>query len=184
MNAWWSYFLPAFCAGLVFGVIAGSGAFRVKIVRPKDRPHEPDLIDQPRQRRVTFLAVGAALSIAAAALWHGPLGAANRFTAKIERIARQVLVANDAPSGVNVQIQHGPLTRQLILSGPGNDFQQAESARLLEQIPGVSGATWTRSAGIPLVIQGAIAAVLGFLLGLLLAYLAELRRRHNSQWTW
>jgi hypothetical protein len=184
MNAWWSYFLPVFSTGLILGAIAGTGAFRLKIVRPKDRPGEPDLVNQPRQRRVAFLVAGAALSIVAAALWHGPLGAADRFTTKIERIARDVLAANDAPNGVNVQIHHGPLTRQLILSGPGNDFQQAEAARLLEQIPGVSEATWTRSAGIPLVIEGAIAAVLGFLLGLLLAYLVELRRRHNSQWTW
>lgn len=184
MNAWWSYFLPVFCVGLVFGAIAGSGAFRMKIARAKDRPGEPDLIAQPRQRRVAFLVAGAALSIMAAALWHGPLGAADRFSTKIERIAREVLVANDAPKGLSVQIHHGPLTRQLILSGPGNDFQQAESARLLEQIPGVRDATWTRSAGIPLIIEGAIAAALGFLLGLVLAYLVELRRRHNSQWTW
>jgi hypothetical protein len=184
MNAWWGYFLPAFCAGMVFGVIAGAAAFRVKIVRPKDRPHEPDLIDQPRQRRVTFLVVGAALSIVAAALWHGPLGAADRFAARIEQSARKVLAANYAPGGVNVHIHHGPLTRQLMLSGPSNDFQQAEAARLLRQIPGVSTATWAPSVGIPLIVEGAIAAVLGFLFGLLLAYFAELRRRYNSQWNW
>ena len=184
MNAWWSYFLPVFCAGLVFGAVAGSGAFRMKIVRSKDRPGEPDLVDQPRQRRVTFLVAGVALSIIAAVLWHGPLGAAERFAAEVERGAREVLAANDAPNGVNVQIHRGPLTRQLILSGPSNDFQQAEAARLLSQIPGVHDATWTRSAGIPLIVEGAIAAVLGFLLGLLLAYLVELRRRYNSQWTW
>jgi membrane protease YdiL (CAAX protease family) len=184
MNAWWSYFLPALCAGVIFGAIAGSGAFRLKIVRAKDRPGEPDLVAQPRQRRIAFLIAGAALSIAAAALWHGPLGAADRFTTKIERIAREVLAANDAPNGIKVQIHHAPLTRQLVLAGPGNDFQQAESARLLEQIPGVSDATWTPSLRTPLVIEGAVAAVLGFLLGLLFAYLAELRRRYNSQWTW
>lgn len=184
MNAWWSYFLPAFCAGLVFGVIAGSGALRVKIVRPKDRPAEPDLVHQPRQRRVVFIVAGAALSIVAAAVWHGPLGAADRFSSAIERSARQVLVYNDAPNGINVHVHHAPLTRQLILSGPGDDFQRAEAARLLELIPGVSKATWTRHAGIPLIVQGAIAAVLGFLLGLLLAYLVELRRRYNAQWNW
>jgi hypothetical protein len=184
MNAWWSYFLPAFGAGLVFGVIAGAVAFRAKIVRPKDRPHEPDLIDQPRRRRVIFLAVGATLSIVAATLWHGPLGAGDRLAARVERSAREVLAANYAPNGVNVQIHHRPLTRQLILSGPSNDFQQAEAARLLRQIPGVSDATWTPSAGIPLIIEASIAALLGFLFGLLLAYLAELRRRYNSQWNW
>ena len=184
MNAWWGYFLPPLSAGMAFGVIAGAAAFRVKIVRPKERPREPDLIEQPRQRRLTFLAAGAALSILAAALWHGPLGAADRFAARIERSAREVLAANYAPGGVNVHIQRGPLTRQLMLSGPSNDFQQAEAARLLRLIPGVSDASWTPSAGIPLIVEGAIVAILGFLFGLLLAYLAELRRRHNSQWTW
>jgi hypothetical protein len=29
-----------------------------------------------------------------------------------------------------------------------------------------------------------IASLLGFLLGLLLAYLVELRRRYNAQWNW
>src|SRR5207245_6762966 len=159
-------------------------AFRVRILRPQDRPHEPDLIYPPRQRRVTFMVVGATLSIVAAAVWHGPLGAADRFAARIERSARQVLTANYAPGGVNVHIHHGPLTRQLMLSGPSNDFQQAEAARLLRQIPGVTDATWTTSTGIPLIVEGAIAALLGFLFGLLFAYLVELRRRHNSQWTW
>jgi hypothetical protein len=184
MNAWWSYFLPACSAGVVFGVIAGAAAFRVKIVRPKDRPAEPDLVGQPRQRRNAILAAGAVLSIIAAALWHGPLGAADRFAARIERSARRVLVYNDAPNGINVHIQHAPLTRQLILSGPADDFQRAEAARLLGLIPGVGDATWTPSTRIPLIVEGAIAALLGFLFGLLLAYLGELRRRHNSQWTW
>jgi hypothetical protein len=184
MNAWWGYFLPVFCTGTVFGAIAGSGAFRVKIVRRKDRPGEPDLVDPPRRRRTAFLLAGASLSIVAAALWHGPFGAADRFSSAIERSAREVLAYNDAPTGMSVRIHRGPLTRQLILSGPGNDFQQSEAARLLRQIPGVSDATWTRRGGIPLIVQGAIAALLGFLLGLLLAYLVELRRRYNSQWNW
>jgi ABC-type lipoprotein release transport system permease subunit len=35
-----------------------------------------------------------------------------------------------------------------------------------------------------LLVEGLFAAVLGFLLGLLLAYLVELRRRYNAQWNW
>jgi hypothetical protein len=72
----------------------------------------------------------------------------------------------------------------MILLGPADEFQRAEAARLLSQIPGVSDADWTESAGIPLIVEGAAAALVGFLLGLLLAYLVELRRRHNSQWNW
>jgi hypothetical protein len=35
-----------------------------------------------------------------------------------------------------------------------------------------------------LIAEGGIAAILGFLLGLLVAYLMELRRRFNAQWNW
>ena len=33
-------------------------------------------------------------------------------------------------------------------------------------------------------LLGAGIALLGFLFGLLLAYLGELHRRHNAQWNW
>ena len=57
--------------------------------------------------------------------------------------------------------------------------------RLLSELPGVSRAQWAPSpAGPPLLVEAEAVAVLGFLLGLLLAYLVELRRRYNAQWTW
>jgi hypothetical protein len=166
MNALWSYFWPAFTIGLLVGVLTGMFAFR------------------RRAKRVALLAAGSLLSIAAAALWHGPFGAAHRFTTGVERIARQALVDYDAPAGITAQVHHGPLTRDLILSGPANDFQRAEAARLLGQIPGVSRAVWTPRVGVPLIGEGAAVALAGFLLGLLLAYLVELRRRYNAQWNW
>jgi len=83
-----------------------------------------------------------------------------------------------------VRLHHEPLTRELILSGPANDFQRAEAARLLSQIPGVSRAVWAPSVGVPLIVEGAAVALAGFLFGLLLAYLVELRRRYNAQWNW
>jgi len=115
MNAWWGYFLPAFCAGLVFGVIAGAAAFRAKIVRPKDRPAEPDLIDQPRHRRRAFLGAGAALSIAAAAVWHGPLGAADRFAVKIDW-----KTSDGKSSGVAAPIKYTPDSGLFWFFGPDN----------------------------------------------------------------
>ena len=42
----------------------------------------------------------------------------------------------------------------------------------------------TRPAAPPLIVEAAAVALLGFLFGLLLAYLVELRRRYNAQWTW
>ena len=184
MNAFWTYFWPPLGAGLVIGIIAGAFTFRVRIVRVRERPHEPDLIPPPRQRQALALGIGLVASIAAAVLWHGPLGAADRFSSEVERYAHEVLVENYAPAGMTARIHHGPLTRQLMLSGPGDDFQRSEAARLLSQVPGVSDASWTPALGIPLIAQGAITAVMGFLLGVLVAYLLELRRRHNSQWNW
>ena len=185
MNAFWNYFWPAIAAGIVIGFIAGLIAFRA--ARLPAKTTEADVAaaqSQGRGRRIRVIIIGALVSVAAASLWHGPLGAADRFVRNVEQAAHQILLDNDAPAGMTAQIHHAPLTRQMILSGPGNDFQRAESARLIEEISGVSSAGWTRSPGIPLIAQGTIAAVLGFLLGLLLAYLVELRRRYNAQWNW
>lgn len=184
MNTFWSYFWPPFGVGLIFGILAGAIAFRVRIVREPDRPHEPTLIARPRRKRYALLAAGVVATLVAAALWHGPFGAADRLATKIQQDARFALVNNEAPAGMTAEIHHAPLTRQLILSGPGDEFQRAEAARLLDTIPGVSDASWTRTMGIPLIVEGMAVALLGFLFGLLVAYLVELRRRYNSQWNW
>ena len=58
-------------------------------------------------------------------------------------------------------------------------------AALIEKLPGVSRARWiAKRSGPPLILEGTAMAVLGFLFGLLLAYVVELRRRYNSQWNW
>jgi hypothetical protein len=185
MNALWSYFWPVFAVGLVVGAIAGTLAYR----KPRPQPKEDPIVTRKalpgsRRRLVSALVAGCAICIAAALLWHGPLGAADRYSSQVERIARQVLVNYEAPAGVAARVHHGPLTRQLILSGPGDDFQRGETARLLGQIPGVSDAVWVPTSGIPLIVEGVAVALLGFLFGLLLAYLVELRRRYNMQWNW
>jgi hypothetical protein len=72
----------------------------------------------------------------------------------------------------------------VLLSGPADDFQQSELVRIIGEVPGVESASWSASSGIPLIAQGAIAAILGFLSGLVVAYLRELRRRYNANWNW
>jgi hypothetical protein len=164
MNALWSYFWPIFAAGLVIGAIAGSIAFR-------------------RKRRLTLI-VGASLAIAAAALWHGPLGAADRFSARVERGARQSLDYYEMAS-VTAQLHHHPLSRELTLAGPADDFQRSELVRVLDQLPGVSSVSWSAGdGGLPLIAEAALLAAVGFLVGLVMAYLVELRRRYNAQWKW
>ena len=166
MSILWSYFWPCFAIGLLVGGPIGTIAYR----RPA--------------RRTIALTIGAFLTFALAALWHGPLGGADRLAAAIEQDARTVLVKNDAPAGIAARVQHAPLSRRLILSGPGDDFQRGEAARLMSEIPGVSDAGWSRSSAVPLIVEGLATAIIGFLFGLALAYLVDLRRRSNAQWTW
>ena len=166
MNALWSYFWPVFAAGLAAGAVAGVIGFR------------------RRARRNLALAIGCALALGAAALWHGPLGAAQRLTTRIERDAHATLDFYEM-SEVTAHLHRRPLTRHLVLSGPGDDFQKGELVRTVETLPGVSSASWSEAGGgPPLIAEAAAAAVVGFLFGVLLAYLVELRRRYNAQWNW
>lgn len=170
MNAFWSYFWPAFGAGMVIGIIGGAIAFRR--VRKRKSP-------------VAAYIIGGCISMALAALWHGPMGAADRFSSQVERNVRATLVYNEIPE-VSGHLHHGPLTRRVLLSGPADDFQRSQLVVIIGSLPGVSTATWSTNegSGVPLIVEGALVAVVGFLLGLLVAYLVELRRRYNAQWNW
>jgi membrane protease YdiL (CAAX protease family) len=166
VNPLWSYFWPAFALGVLAGVATGIVAFR--------RKHN-------RSRQVV---AGLIAALALAALWHGPIGAADRFAARVERDARATLDFYEMTK-VSAHLHHGPLSRRLVLSGPADDFQSTELVRTMDTLPGVSQAQWQPSpGGMPLIVEGLAVAVLGFLLGLLLAYLVELRRRYNAQWNW
>ena len=166
MNALWSYFWPLFAAGLVVGAVAGTFAFR-----------------RGARRHIAFIA-GAAAALAAAVLWHGPLGGAARFTAKVERQARQTLDFYEMTQ-VRAALHRGPLSRRLMLSGTADDFQRSELVRIMGELPGVRDATWRRGgAGVPLLAEGALATLGGFILALILAYLVALRRRYTAQFKW
>ena len=166
MNPLWAYFWPAFAVGLLIGVVAGILGFRRK------------------SRRNIALGIGLLASLALAGLWHGPLGAANRLSSRVEADAEATLQFYEM-TGVTAHLHRRPLTRRLILSGRADDLQARELVRTMDTLPGISRAQWKVSpAGPPLMLEGLAVAVLGFLLGLLLAYLVELRRRYNAQWNW
>ena len=166
MNALWTYFWPCFAVGLLVGGPAGAIAFR------------------RRSRRNQVLGVGLLGSLLLALVWHGPLGGADRFASKVQGGVDKTLAYYEMKT-VSGQLHHGPLTRQVMLHGQADEFQKSELVRLINQIPGVTGTTWSgNSGGTPLIVQGLAVSVLGFLFGLLLAYLVELRRRYNAQWKW
>jgi hypothetical protein len=159
-----SYFWPVAALALIAGALAGTLWFR-------------------RGRR-SALAIGAAATLAAAALWHWPLGASERFISAVEPAAREVLV--DWEMGhIEGRLPRNPLTRRLMLSGPADRFQREQLMLMMTTLPGVSRATWNpQRTGMPLIAESAVVALVGFLLGMLLAYGAELRRRRNAQWSW
>lgn len=160
-----SYLWPMVAIGLVVALIAGLIAFS-------------------RTGKSRVLIVAAVISLAAAASWHWPFGAAERFAAAVDRDARQALDYYEMTK-VTGRLHRNPLSRTLTLAGPADDFQHSELVRLLSELPGVRKASWSaKETGLPLIAEGWLANLGGFLLGLLFAYLVQLHRRHNAQWTW
>ena len=123
--------------------------------------------------------VGIAAALAAGALWHGPLGAADRIAGRIEGDARTVLDNYEMPR-VSARLARAPLRRTLLLAGPADDFQRVEIVRLLDTLPGVDETRWTNSRGswsLPLLAEAELFALVGYAIGMIFAYLLELRRR-------
>jgi hypothetical protein len=86
---------------------------------------------------------------------------------------------------VTAHLHRAPLTRRLILAGPADDFQRSELVRMMGQLPGVSSAGWSVSEeSMPLIAESLAVTLAGFLAGLLVAYVIDLRRRYNLQWNW
>ena len=138
--------------------------------------------------RWIILAIGLVAALGAAALWHGPLGGSERFTSNAEGAAR-VTLDNYEMYQVRAQLERDPIRRRLLLSGPADDFQRRELVRILDQLPGIGDVRWAdqrgrSSAVAPMLLETEIIALVAFSLGLILAYLFELRRRTTRQWRW
>ena len=169
MSLLMAYFWPGFAAALVIGAAAATIVFRRKLARG---------------RQWLGLALGAVVALGAALAWSGPLGGAGKLTRTIETEAADVLHFYEM-AGVTGRLQRAPLSRRLLLQGPADDFQRSELVRIMDNIPGVSSVTWNpQRRGLPLALEMALVALAGYLLGMLLAYLVELRRRYNAQWKW
>jgi hypothetical protein len=164
VNPLWNYFSPL----LVIGLIVGAGITLMAFRRPLQK------------RRVWLIGVAAALVVTS--LWHG-LGAAAALERKTEALTRQRLVDWEVPQ-MQARLHEGPLSRQILLSGPADDFQRGELVRIISDVPGVSNATWSDDGGIPLLAEGMLATLLGLMVGAIVAYLIVLRRRYNAQWRW
>lgn len=124
MIALWDFYWPVFTAGVVLGVATGWLAFYGK-----------------SQTNIARLVTGAALSVAAAALWHGPLGAGDRLASSITVAARAKLDRLELPF-VTARVVRGPLGRTLVLTGPADTFQRRELPRYMAEVPGVDTVRW------------------------------------------
>lgn len=91
--------------------------------------------------RSTILIFGILAVLGLTWLWHGPLGAGDRFAAQIEAEARAQLDV-DEMTQVQARLERDPLVRRLVLSGPADDFQRAEIKRRMEAKPGIGEAVW------------------------------------------
>lgn len=129
MIALWEFYWPVFTAGLVIGLATGWLAFYRK----------------PRTGLARLVA-GTALTIAGAALWHGPLGAGERLASSITAAARAELDRIELPF-ISASVARAPLSRTLILAGPADDFQRRELPRYMAAVPGVDRVRWAGSEG-------------------------------------
>ena len=130
-------------------------------------------------KRNASLILGIVATLAAAAVWHGPGGAANRFAATAERTMRMTLDHYEMP-GIAVTLDRGPLVRTLRFDGPADDFQRSEILRIGREVPGVANTVWAgRPAprALPLLAEVMLMALASFAIGAVLAYIAALRRR-------
>lgn len=171
----WELYWPVAALALVAAFLAGQLAFRGQ-----------DLGKQPgHSRRRRALAVGLLAALAAVFLWHGPLGAGERLTNRLEASARAELQRLEMAS-VEARLSRDPLSRRILLSGPADPFQRSELPRMIAGLPGVSSVRWVPAVGfaIPVLAEAALLAAMSFLLGALLAYLIALRRRARADWSW
>jgi hypothetical protein len=168
LNPLLDYFWPCIAIGLVIGALTLSIVFRRRL---------------SGIRKWLVIGSGIVGSAVGALLWSGPGGGGKRFIGTVEPLARRTLEHYEMTQ-IKARLGHAPLTRQLILEGPTDDFQRSELVRLMGQLPGVSEAALVPGGALPIIVEAAGVAIAGFLVGALLAYLVELHRRYNAQWSW
>lgn len=181
MTLLWHFYWPAIVAGLVIGILSGRHAFRkIDGGGARTAPKKRGIGGHP-------LLLGLLAAAAIGALWHA-LFAGERYARHAEAVVQAKLTELEMAS-VRAEIERGPMRRTLLLRGPADDFQRGELVRLMGRQQGVSSGRWINpplgsSALLPLIVEAAIMGLIGFLFGLLLSYLLELRRRSNAGWSW
>ncbi|MGA9581960.1 MAG: hypothetical protein WBR13_08340 [Allosphingosinicella sp.] len=133
--------------------------------------------------------IGFLLSIAAAWIWHAPLGHGERLIDRLEVRAKAEVAKAELPD-IKVSLARNPLARAATLSGPANDLQreglgsQMGLSDYARDVAGISGVRWADEPGgggrvIPLFLETAALAALAYLIGLGLGWFLWGRRRER-----
>jgi hypothetical protein len=134
--------------------------------------------------------IGLLLALAAAWIWHGPLGHGERLIDRLEAEAKAQVAKAELP-GISVSLSRDPLARVATLSGAANDLQreglgsQKGVSDYARDVDGISRVRWAdEPAGgrriTPLLLETLALAALAYLVGLGLGWLLWGRRRREG----
>jgi hypothetical protein len=134
--------------------------------------------------------IGLLLALAAAWIWHAPLGNGERLVERLEGEARREIAKSEL-AGIEVRLSRDPLARSATLSGPANDLQreglgsQKGVSDYARDVEGISDVRWADEPGagrrtVPLLVETMALAALAYLIGLGLGWLGWGRRRREG----
>jgi hypothetical protein len=134
--------------------------------------------------------LGLLLTLAAAWIWHGPLGHGERLVDRLQREAELAVAKSELP-GITVRLSRDPLARAAKLSGQANDLQreglgsQKGISDLVRDVEGISQVRWVDEPDAsrritPLLLETMAVAALAYLIGLGLGWLFWGRRRREG----
>ena len=134
--------------------------------------------------------IGLLLALAAAWIWHAPLGYGERLIDRLQSEAEEGVAKAELP-GIRVSLSRDPLARVATLSGSANDLQreglgsQKGVSDYVRDVPGISGVRWTDEADsgrriTPLLVETLAFAALAYGIGLGLGWLLWGRPRREG----
>lgn len=134
--------------------------------------------------------IGLLLALAAAWIWHAPLGYGERLIDRLQSEAEQGVAKSELP-GIKVSLSRDPLARAARLSGPANDLQreglgsQKGVSDYVRDVEGISGVRWTDEPEAarritPLLLETLTLTALAYFIGLGLGWLLWGRRRREG----
>jgi hypothetical protein len=134
--------------------------------------------------------IGLLLALAAAGIWHGPLGYGERLIDRLQSDAEAGIAKSELP-GIKVSLHRDPLARAARLSGPANDLQreglgsQKGVSDYVRDVEGMGDVRWADEAKdgrriVPLLLETMAFAALAYFIGLGLGWFLWGRRRREG----